>query len=359
MISASPLARAKQAIFKWRQKTGIQTRFVLAIFLITLSMSFIGLLINTKYDMEQIRQADAEKNLIRLKALQVDFVKVIADYTPDSAVDLVNRLNSFPDIHNVILRDHNNRLVFRYDFHASDATVLPDFIESDESSAIIFGSDDIVLHHMVTYGGRRYGWVTIWADTIGIKELYTDYALTAALLVAGTVIFALVLALMAGHYVSRPIRNLAAFTRSISHAHDFSRRLETGKRGEIGDLYDGVNVMLNTIAMAEQEIHRLNESRIRNIVESALDGVVSITADGLITYWGRQNVRIFGWLEEEVLGQSLDELVIPERFRRQHRDGLQRFLASGEGRLLNQRIELAGLHRDGHEFPLELSITAY
>jgi PAS domain S-box-containing protein len=119
-----------------------------------------------------------------------------------------------------------------------------------------------------------------------------------------------------------------------------------------------MNALMNEISSAQREIHRLNESRIRKIIESSLDGVVSMNADGLVTYWGRQNISIFGWLEAEVLGQPLEEFIIPERFRKRHRDGLQNFLASGHASILNRRIEVFGLHRDGHELPIEISLSA-
>ena len=48
---------------------------------------------------------------------------------------------------------------------------------------------------------------------------------------------------------------------------------------------------------------------------------------------------------------------MPERFREAHRAGLARYLATGEAHVLNKRIELTALHRNGAEFPIELSIT--
>src|SRR4030066_38809 len=54
----------------------------------------------------------------------------------------------------------------------------------------------------------------------------------------------------------------------------------------------------------------------------------------------------------------MHETIIPPQYRKAHIQGLERFLSSGEQRILNSRIELLGMHRDGHEFPLELSITS-
>jgi PAS domain S-box-containing protein len=100
-----------------------------------------------------------------------------------------------------------------------------------------------------------------------------------------------------------------------------------------------------------------SEQRNRLIVESALDAVVTIDGAGVITGWSPQSETTFGWTQDEALGRSVDELILPERYRQAHREGLARYLVTGEARVLNKRIEIEALHRNGHEFPVELSIT--
>jgi len=106
--------------------------------------------------------------------------------------------------------------------------------------------------------------------------------------------------------------------------------------------------------------HALLESRqkLDTVIETALDAVVQINAKEIITGWNGQAEKIFGWTREEALGHSLSETIIPPQYRAAHQQGMKRFLASGEGNILNSRVEFLGLHRDGHEFPIELSITA-
>lgn len=103
---------------------------------------------------------------------------------------------------------------------------------------------------------------------------------------------------------------------------------------------------------------RESESRIRSIVDSALDAVISMDGEGLITGWNPQATAIFGWSHEEVMGQSLSDLIIPERHREAHKAGLKRFLVTGEGPVLNSRIEIEALRRDGSEIPVELTISS-
>jgi len=68
-------------------------------------------------------------------------------------------------------------------------------------------------------------------------------------------------------------------------------------------------------------------------------------------------VAIFGWAGSEAIGKRLSDLVIPQHMREAHERGLRHFLRTGEGPVLNRRIEIVGMHRAGHEMPIELSIA--
>lgn len=102
---------------------------------------------------------------------------------------------------------------------------------------------------------------------------------------------------------------------------------------------------------------RNTEQRTRSILESAPEAVVIMNARGLIGYWNTEAERIFGWSREEAIGRSMAETIIPPRYRDAHKHGLKKFLDTGEGPILNTRIEINALHRDGHEFPVELTIA--
>jgi adenylate cyclase len=94
------------------------------------------------------------------------------------------------------------------------------------------------------------------------------------------------------------------------------------------------------------------------IVRSAADAIVTADARGVITTWNPAAGRMFGYEASEVIGESLAELV-PERFRSAHDEGLARVVATGETRIIGKTVEVFGLHRDGHEFPIELSLATW
>ena len=106
-----------------------------------------------------------------------------------------------------------------------------------------------------------------------------------------------------------------------------------------------------------KESLRKNEARTRLIVDTANDAFVEMDSTGRITAWNAAAEQVFGWHRDEAVGRVLAETIIPEHYREGHVAGLRKFLATGEGQVLNRRFEITALHRDGHEFPIELTIS--
>jgi diguanylate cyclase (GGDEF)-like protein/PAS domain S-box-containing protein len=100
-----------------------------------------------------------------------------------------------------------------------------------------------------------------------------------------------------------------------------------------------------------------NEARLWTTVNSALDAVISIDANSRLIGFNPAAEAMFGWKKAEIIGQSMTELLIPERHRNSHQNGIARYLQTGETRTLSRRIEITALRRDGTEFPIELTIT--
>ena len=107
-----------------------------------------------------------------------------------------------------------------------------------------------------------------------------------------------------------------------------------------------------------EETQRAIEQRFQRLVEVSTDAFIAMDGQGVITEWNRQAEVIFGWSREEVLGRRLVETIVPPSFREGHNAGLARYLATGEGPVLGQRLELEGRRSDGVEFPVELTIWA-
>jgi PAS domain S-box-containing protein len=107
---------------------------------------------------------------------------------------------------------------------------------------------------------------------------------------------------------------------------------------------------------AEEEV-RTSESRLRAMLEAALDAVVTMDSGGRVIGWNQAAAAVFGYHANEAIGRDMADLIVPPRLRQQHRQGLARFLEGGRPVILDRRLELTGIRRDGTEFPVELTIT--
>jgi PAS domain S-box-containing protein len=100
-----------------------------------------------------------------------------------------------------------------------------------------------------------------------------------------------------------------------------------------------------------------SEEQLRLIFNAALDAVITMNAEGLVTNWNSEAEKTFGWSSQEALGRRLSEIILPEQYREDHEQGLRLFIRTGEGARLRQRTEITALHRDGHEFPVEVATS--
>ena len=117
---------------------------------------------------------------------------------------------------------------------------------------------------------------------------------------------------------------------------------------------------LYRIAQRKRAIKSLEESaqHFRAIAQSANDAIISADSASNIVGWNTAAERLFGYTEAEIIGQPLTVLM-PERFRNLHREGLARVVAGGAPHVIGKTVELAGLHKDGSEFPLEFSLAQW
>jgi len=125
----------------------------------------------------------------------------------------------------------------------------------------------------------------------------------------------------------------------------------------------GISRDITRNKQSEAELHKAkaaaeaSERRSRLIVDTASDAYIAMDASGAIVDWNRQAEVTFGWSREEAMGRPVAETIIPPRLRGAHTRGLNRFLFDGHGPVLNRRIEVSAIHRDGGEFPVELTIS--
>jgi two-component system, cell cycle sensor histidine kinase and response regulator CckA len=101
-----------------------------------------------------------------------------------------------------------------------------------------------------------------------------------------------------------------------------------------------------------------SRAHLQAIINSSLDAVVTIDVHSVIVDWSRAAEVLFGWSAKEAVGKRLTETIIPPQHREAHRRGIEHYSQTGEGPILNRRIEITALDRNGREFPVELTVSA-
>ena len=131
-----------------------------------------------------------------------------------------------------------------------------------------------------------------------------------------------------------PVRNgderigvIELFSREIRERDPELYALTEALGRQIGEFLEALR--------AEQAV-RVSEARKRAVLASSLDAVITMDHEGRVVEFNRAAERLFGYPEEAAVGQEMAELIIPPSLRERHREGLRRYLETGESRILGQ-----------------------
>ncbi len=147
-------------------------------------------------------------------------------------------------------------------------------------------------------------------------------------------------------------RELAGNSKHLEiHAHPFFDR--------DGNLVRIVEYVLDlTEKITLEQALRDSETRTRSVAQSSVDAIISSNDEDVIIFWNDGARKMFGYREEEILGKPVTT-IIPEQYRKNHSEGVKRFLETGATSLTGRTLELQGLRKNNREFPLELSLSSW
>ncbi|MFV8367956.1 PAS domain S-box protein [Flavobacterium sp. LB2R40] len=131
---------------------------------------------------------------------------------------------------------------------------------------------------------------------------------------------------------------------------------------ETGTIY----AVLQDITQKKMDEEKLNvytqkliddEQQIQTIFDGAPDPVIVIDSESNVLKWNPKAEAVFGWKTDEIIGKPLYEFIVPIQYRELHKKGMELFLATGSGAIINKTTEMVAINKEGTEFPVSLSIS--
>ncbi len=192
------------------------------------------------------------------------------------------------------------------------------------------------------------------------SEAFVEIERTERLAWAG----ALLLTLLAGgltafvlHTQLEPLSRLHAHIHASRAQPEYLPMAHAPLQREIAEMALSFDALMVDRHDAQQRL-QAQETYLRDVLRHAPDAFISMGSAGEITEWNRQAQATFGWEKSEVLGKGLAEVLIPHDMRSAHVAGFEKFKHPGDGPVIDRRIEIIALHKDGHQIPIELSVAA-
>lgn len=157
------------------------------------------------------------------------------------------------------------------------------------------------------------------------------------------------LAVLITRKVIHNLRLLTQHAQRIEETRELTEATSVVGSDEVGQLGRAFNAMTDALRQSQKQLFRAT-------VESAPTAMVMIDGEGCIVLVNAETEKLFGYARDELLSQPI-EILVPERFRPQHPDHRNAFLANPEPRGMGLGRELFALRKDGSEFPVEIGLS--
>ena len=217
--------------------------------------------------------------------------------------------------------------------------------------------------------GVHYGSIEIGISTTDIEQLLIEARRWTVTVAGLEVILVAIFSFILGTYLTRQLHGLKLASETITRSGP-GHQVEIHGNDEITDVARAFNAMSTSLqqsysrlqeSLTAQErmmaIADRNQAKNEAILSVSLDAIITIDQEGVVRDYNEAAERIFGWERDKILGQPMVDFIIPPHMREAHNRGMAHYLATGEGPVLNKRLQLTARHRQGHDFPVEIAIS--
>ncbi len=322
----------------FRLKTIIGVAFIEAVLLLFLVWTGISYL-RTSSEAELLKRTTSTLTLLSQATRDAILSTDIA-----TLEDIATETTSTPELVYVRIMDGKGMVLAE----AGNTSLLKQPFSADRSYQDV---DDAVFDSAIdiTEGNTHYGRIEI-----GLATGHLDSTISAAMKNASAIAL-LEMALVA-------LFSLALGTYLTRQLYSLTQAADKVAKGEIGHQVDIKGS--DELAQAAKAFNRmsmelkLDREKQRAILRSALDGIISMDENGLIIEFNSAAEAAFGYSREDVVGKPMIDMIIPSRLHEAHRKGMSHYLNTGEGVIMDQRVQVTAMRASGEEFPVELAVTA-
>ncbi len=330
----------------------IQQKLINVIMITSSAVTLLICIAFFAYEIFTFRQATLQGLETLGQIISSNSTAALAFDDPKAATEILAALKAESHIEVAGLYDNSNNLFSTYpaDLPRNSLPLAPG------PKGYRFEDGHVAGVQPVMQGDQLLGNLYVRSNIEILYERFKLYAVGAFLILFGGFVISYVLSKGLQQRISKPILSLAETARIVSKHQDYSVRAKKISDDEVGLLTDAFNQMLARIEKQTLDISE-SEERMRSVLNSAMMAVIVMDRSGKIIDWNLRAEAIFGWAKEEVSGKDLADTLIPPNLRARHKAGIQHYLSNGKTNIFNRLLEITALHRDGKEFPIELSIS--
>ena len=253
--------------------------------------------------------------------------------------------------------------------------VMAEYKSSDFTTQKINNSEDnklFWLNRSISEQGQVYGTVRIGISDHELKQAIDEALNWDMRLAAFEILLVALLSFILGTYLTQKLRRLTEASNQIKeHGPGFTiENSNHNKNDEISQVINAFNQMSielentyneqNNDLLEYLDLYRINEqtnAQNQAILDASLEAIMTANEHGMIISVNSVAEKTFGWATGEMIGKNLTETIIPVHFREAHIAGMKRYAETNEAVVLDKVLQLEALHKEGHTFPIEISIS--